>query len=76
MPAAYMFHDVPHTDLDPDVDPVAVALAEMDRFGVEIGLVTVTSARARLLASIWAASMPLNLVFTGTRVAPALDSPR
>ncbi|WP_426574997.1 amidohydrolase family protein [Aquihabitans sp. McL0605] len=39
MPAEYMFHDVPLRDGDPDADPVAVTLAEMDRFGVEVGLI-------------------------------------
>ena len=42
MPASYMFHDVPeHTG---EADPVAVTLAEMDRFGVEVGLVSLTAA--------------------------------
>ena len=44
MPAAYMFHDVPHEELDDDVDPVAVTLAEMDRYGVEVGLLSLTAA--------------------------------
>jgi uncharacterized protein len=39
MPASYMFHDVPHFELYSGVDPVAVTLAEMDRFGVAVGLV-------------------------------------
>lgn len=39
MPAEYMFHDVPdvHDDLD---SPVALTLAEMDRFGIEVGLIS------------------------------------
>ena len=42
MPASYMFHDVPeHAG---EADPVAVTLAEMDRFGVEVGLVSLTAA--------------------------------
>jgi predicted TIM-barrel fold metal-dependent hydrolase len=43
MPAQYMFHDVPDQKLDLDADPVAVTLTEMDRFGVEIGLVSLTA---------------------------------
>jgi len=43
MPASYMFHDVPHFD-DSTADPVAVTLAEMDRFGIEIGLVSLSGA--------------------------------
>jgi uncharacterized protein len=43
MPAGYMFHDVPQHDLDPDTDPVDVTLAEMDRFGVEVGLVSLSA---------------------------------
>jgi len=39
MPASYMFHDVPELHGD-GFDPVAVTLAEMDRFGVEVGLVS------------------------------------
>ncbi len=37
-PAQYMFKDVPN-HLDEGEDPVQVTLAEMDRFGIEIGLV-------------------------------------
>ena len=44
MPAEYMFHDVPAHALDPEVDPVAVTLAEMDRYGIEIGLVSLSAA--------------------------------
>ena len=44
MPAQYMFHDVPNHELDPDTDPVAVTLAEMDRFGIAIGLVSLSGA--------------------------------
>ena len=44
MPASYMFHDVPHFEPGSDVDPVAVTLAEMDRFGVAVGLVSLTAA--------------------------------
>ena len=42
MPASYMFHDVPEHAAD--ADPVAVTLAEMDRFGVDVGLVSLTAA--------------------------------
>ena len=44
MPAEYMFHDIPHREFDPDADPVAVTLAEMDRFGVDVGLVSLSAA--------------------------------
>ena len=40
MPAAYMFHDVP--ELHDQGDPVAVTLAEMDRYGIEVGLVSLS----------------------------------
>ena len=40
MPAQYMFKDVP-PEIDEGVDPVAVTLYTMDRFGVERGLVNV-----------------------------------
>ncbi len=42
MPASYMFHEVPEHVAD--ADPVAVTLTEMDRFGVEVGLVSLTAA--------------------------------
>ncbi len=45
MPAEYMFKDVPLTELGDDVDPVAVTLAEMDRFGVDVGLISLGVAR-------------------------------
>jgi len=44
MPAEYMFHDVPQLD-DPSADPVTVTLAEMDRFGVGVGLLSLGVAR-------------------------------
>jgi len=40
MPAEYMFKDVPMRDDDAPADPVAVTLDEMDRFGIEVGLVS------------------------------------
>ena len=40
MPAQYMFKDIP-ADLDESVDPVAVTLDNMDRFGVAHGLINV-----------------------------------
>ena len=43
MPAEYMFKDVPYKELDDAADPVDVTLAEMDRFGVEVGLVSVSA---------------------------------
>lgn len=39
-PASYMFKDVPE-GLDPEVDPVAATLGEMDRFGVEKAVISV-----------------------------------
>jgi uncharacterized protein len=44
MPAEYMFHEVPQHPTDDTVDPVAVTLAEMDRFGVEVGLISLGAA--------------------------------
>ncbi len=44
MPAEYMFHDVPDHEIDRDADPVAVTLAEMDRHGVDVGLISVSAA--------------------------------
>ncbi len=41
MPAEYMFHDVPDQATD---DPVAFTLSEMDRFGIEIGLISLGAA--------------------------------
>ncbi|MEO5876985.1 MAG: amidohydrolase family protein [Streptosporangiaceae bacterium] len=43
MPAGYMFKDVPDHERIPDLDPVAVTLAEMDRHGITVGLVGVRS---------------------------------
>src|SRR3954470_9085600 len=39
-PAQYMFKDVPE-DLDENVDPVAVVLDNLDRFGIERGMIGV-----------------------------------
>ncbi|MDQ6854385.1 MAG: amidohydrolase, partial [Actinomycetota bacterium] len=39
--AEYMFTDVPD-EVDEDRDPVDVTIAEMDRFGVDVGLVGLT----------------------------------
>lgn len=44
MPAAYMFHDVPDGEVDEDADPVAVTLAEMDRYGIDVGLLSLSAA--------------------------------
>ena len=42
MPAGYMFHDVPaHTEREL-LDPIDVTLAEMDRFGISTGLVSLS----------------------------------
>jgi predicted TIM-barrel fold metal-dependent hydrolase len=43
MPAEYMFHDIPITHVPDDLDPVALVLAEMDRHGVEIAMVSVSA---------------------------------
>jgi len=49
-PAEYMFKGVPEP-IHEDEDPVAVTLAEMDRFGIEIGLVSLNDeATPRALA--------------------------
>ena len=45
-PAEYMFKDVPK-DL-PTGDPISVTLHEMDKYGIEIGLVGVSDATSRL----------------------------
>ena len=39
-PAQYMFKDVP-ADLEDNVDPVAVVLDNLDRFGIERGMIGV-----------------------------------
>ncbi len=39
-PAGYMFHDVPNR-LDEGEDPIAITLAQMDRFGVSVGMIGV-----------------------------------
>ena len=40
-PAEYMFKDVPEKELTESQDPVSVTLGEMDRWGVEMGLIGV-----------------------------------
>ncbi len=45
-PVEYLFKDVPGKALEGAPDPVAVTLAEMDRWGVELGLVHVGSGPA------------------------------
>jgi len=45
-PAEYMFKDVPK-DLRTD-DPISVTLHEMDKYGIEIGLIGVSDATSRL----------------------------
>ncbi|MEY2571114.1 MAG: uncharacterized protein QOE63_1464 [Acidimicrobiaceae bacterium] len=42
-PVQYMFKDVPK-DIDPEADPVAVVLGEMDHFGIEKAMLGVGSA--------------------------------
>ena len=43
MPAGYMFHDVPEHVLGEGSDAVALTLTEMDRCGIEIGLVSLSA---------------------------------
>ena len=45
-PAQYMFKEVPK-DIDPDADPVATVLAEMDHFGIERAMLGVSFDRDR-----------------------------
>jgi predicted TIM-barrel fold metal-dependent hydrolase len=45
-PAEYMFKDVPK-DLPTD-DPISVTLREMDKYGIEIGLIGVSDATSRM----------------------------
>jgi predicted TIM-barrel fold metal-dependent hydrolase len=53
-PAEYMFRDVP-TTIGEDMDPVQVLLAEMDRYGIEIGLVSVASDDAKRALELYPA---------------------
>jgi predicted TIM-barrel fold metal-dependent hydrolase len=46
MPAEYMFRDVPAHGYDANADAVALTLAEMDRHGVEVGLISVSADEA------------------------------
>jgi predicted TIM-barrel fold metal-dependent hydrolase len=43
MPAEYMFHETPVDDFDATADPVALTLSEMDRHGIDVGLVSVSA---------------------------------
>jgi len=45
MPAEYMFHDLPQHEAGHGADPVSFTLSEMDRFGIEIGLVSLSGSR-------------------------------
>jgi hypothetical protein len=45
MPAAYMFRDLPQHQITGDADPVSFTLSEMERFGVEVGLVSLSASR-------------------------------
>lgn len=45
MPASYMFHDVPEFGEAGKADPVAVTLHEMDTFGIDVGLISLSAAR-------------------------------
>lgn len=50
-PAQYMFKDIP-PDVDDNVDPLAVVLDNMDRFGVEIAMVGVRKEREESLRAV------------------------
>ena len=64
-PAQYMFKDVPE-DIDPDADPVAVVLGEMDHFGIEKAMLGVElRARARRTRAVAGAPRPLLLLLRG-----------
>jgi predicted TIM-barrel fold metal-dependent hydrolase len=43
MPAEYMFRDLPQHQIEADADPVAFTLSEMDRFGIGVGLVSLSA---------------------------------
>ncbi len=43
MPASYMFHDVPVSESRVPADTVEATLGEMDRFGIEVGLVSLSA---------------------------------
>jgi predicted TIM-barrel fold metal-dependent hydrolase len=50
-PVQYMFKEVPK-DLDPDADPIATVLAEMDHFGIERAQIGVTFDRGNGLQAL------------------------
>jgi predicted TIM-barrel fold metal-dependent hydrolase len=43
MPAEYMFHDVPERDIDRQADPIELTLSEMDRHGIDVGLISLSA---------------------------------
>jgi len=43
MPASYMFHDVPSSETRAPIDTVDATLAEMDRWGIDVGLVSLSA---------------------------------
>jgi predicted TIM-barrel fold metal-dependent hydrolase len=43
MPAEYMFHEVPERDIDRQADPIALTLSEMDRHGIDVGLISLSA---------------------------------
>jgi hypothetical protein len=45
MPAEYMFHDLPQHQIGADTDPISFTLSEMDRFGIGVGLVSLSASR-------------------------------
>jgi len=46
MPAEYMFHDVPERTIDREIDPIALTLGEMDRYGIAVGLISASADEA------------------------------
>ena len=60
-PVEYMFKDVPDRELTRSDDPVAITLAEMDHWGVEKGMISLSAkpAALRCAAIRWAASVQL-----------------
>jgi uncharacterized protein len=46
MPAEYMFHDAPIHGFDCRADAIALTLREMDRYGVDIGLISISADEA------------------------------
>ena len=67
-PVQYMFKEVP-PDVDPDADPVALVLGEMDHFGIAKALLGISFERS---ASTRAAAQHPDRFFTSYEVSPNL----